>query len=176
MTRDPFDVLGLEPRFELDPGLLAKRVRELGRALHPDRHATATAGERRRALGLSIDVNEAERELKDPMRRALTLRKRLAPTAAPESAAKVPASFLMEMMESRETLAEARRARDLERVRGLAAPVAAREKALWSRVGQRLEGALAGAPLDVDALDAELGELRYLRRYLDEVEDTLSEH
>lgn len=175
-TRDPFEVLGLEPRFELDLAALARRVRELGRALHPDRHATSTAGERRRALSLSIDVNEAERELKDPIRRAMTLRRRLLAEGAPEPAAKVSGAFLMEMMENREALAEARRAGDLAKVRVLAEPVRARETALWRLVGKRLDAALLGDSLDVETLDGELGELRYLRRYLDEVEETLSEH
>ncbi len=70
MSADPFDTLGVEPRFDLDLAALERRHRDLSRALHPDRYAGAPAAERRLALGRAIDANEALRVLKDPIRRA----------------------------------------------------------------------------------------------------------
>jgi molecular chaperone HscB len=173
VTTDPFDTLGLEPTFALDPELIDRRVRELGRALHPDRHATATAGERRQALGRSIDVNEAGRVSRDPIRRAEVLRQRLlgaAQEALDEAvASKAPPELLLEMMELRESLAAAKAARDLGKVMRLAAPVRDREERVLRAIDERFQGALDGTRLDLGALDRDIGELRYLRRFLDEV-------
>lgn len=170
MTTDPFDTLGLEPTFALDPELIDRRVRELGRALHPDRHATATAGQRRQALGRSIDVNEAGRVLRDPIRRAEVLRKRLLGAALDEAvAAKAPPELLLEMLELRESLAAAKAARDLGKVERLAAPVRDREERALRAIDERFQGALDGTRLDLGALDGDIAELRYLRRFLDEV-------
>lgn len=170
MTTDPFDTLGLEPTFALDPELIDRRVRELGRALHPDRHATATAGQRRQALGHSIDVNEAGRVLRDPIRRAEVLRKRLLGAALDEAvAAKAPPELLLEMLELRESLAAAKAARDLGKVERLATPVRDREERVLRAIDERFQGALDGTRLDLGALDGDIAELRYLRRFLDEV-------
>lgn len=174
MSKDPFDVLGLEPHFALDQEALDRRVRELGRALHPDRHATATAGARRQALGRSIDVTEAERELRDPLNRALALRRRLAADAEGLAATASPA-LLMEILEKREALAEARQRGDAAAVAKLSEPVKRREEALLETLDERFSRALDGEALDLDALDAEIVELRYLRRFLDEAAAILEE-
>jgi molecular chaperone HscB len=174
MNQDPFDVLGLEPHFDLDPEALDRRVRELGRALHPDRHATATAGARRQALGRSIDVTAAERELRDPVSRALALRRRLAEGTG-ELATTASPALLMEILEKREALAEARRTGDVALVARLSEPVKRREEALLQALDERFSRALEGGNLDLQALDTELGELRYLRRFLDEAAAILDE-
>ena len=59
---DPFETLGVEPRFDLDLTALEKRHRELSGALHPDRYTGRPASERRMALDRAIKVNEAWRE------------------------------------------------------------------------------------------------------------------
>ncbi len=48
---NPFDVLGLPHRFDLDPAEIESRYRDLQRAVHPDRHAREAPAERRAALG-----------------------------------------------------------------------------------------------------------------------------
>ncbi len=48
---DPFAVLGLPRAFDVDLRSAEKAHRELSRALHPDRYASAGASERREALG-----------------------------------------------------------------------------------------------------------------------------
>ncbi len=59
---DPFDLLGIAPRFDLDLPAIELRHRELSKALHPGSlHTGAPAAERRMALSRAIDVNEAFR-------------------------------------------------------------------------------------------------------------------
>src|SRR5690242_15718215 len=111
---DPFDTLGVEPRFDLDPDKLAERHRDLSRTLHPDRYAGAPAAERRMALGKAIEVNDAYRVLKDPVRRAEALLRRAGVPVGETVEPKPSQALLMDMMERREELADARRAKDLQ--------------------------------------------------------------
>lgn len=178
---DAFDTLGLVPRFDVDLLEVDRRVRELSRALHPDRHVAATPAERRHALGRSIDVNEAHRALKDPLRRGEMLRKRLAQRGGPLpdlDGRRAPPELLMEIMDMREQLAEARRGGDLAQARVLALPVAEREKQLLATLGSLFDqglnanseaAAIDTEAIDTEAIDQKLTELRYLRRFLDEV-------
>jgi molecular chaperone HscB len=163
MMPDPFETLGVEPQFQLDLAALEQRHRDLSRALHPDRYAGAPAAERRLALGRAIDVNEAFRVLKDPVRRAEALLARGGVPVGETREPKPPPDLLIEMMELREELADAGRAKDLARVHQLAERMRGRQRAVEGRLAQ----ALANRDLN-PALPA-LGELRYIRRFLDEV-------
>src|SRR5262249_53217678 len=187
---DPFETLGVEPRFGLDLEALERRHRDLSKALHPDRYAGAPAAERRLALGRAIDVNEAFRVLKDPIRRAEALLRRAGVPVGEISEPRPPPDLLMEMMEAREELSGAARARDLAKVARLAEGMRARQEKGTRRLGARLGAghdggrppmppgpASAGDPQKMSASLPSLGELRYIRRFLDEVsaiEDELS--
>ena len=118
---DPFSTLGVEPAFDLDLAVLERRHRELSRELHPDRYVGRPAGERRQALGRAIEVNEAWRVLKDPIRRAEALLTLSGTPVGETNEPKPDPELLMDMMEQRESLAEARQKRDpalLEKLAG----------------------------------------------------------
>jgi molecular chaperone HscB len=157
-----FETLGVEPRFDLDLEALAQRHRDVSRALHPDRYVGAPAAERRLALGRAIDANEAYRVLKDPVRRAEALLAQAGVAVGETREPKPPPELLMEMMEVREELAEAKQAKDLARVRALATTMQARKASTEERLGVLL----STSPTDAVPM---LGELRYMRRFLDEV-------
>jgi molecular chaperone HscB len=165
---DPFDTLGVEPRFDLDLRTLEQRHRDLSRALHPDRYAGAPAAERRLALGRAIEANDALRVLRDPIRRAEALLQRAGLTRGEEDEKKASPALLMEMMESREELADAAKGRDPARITRLGEAMRAREQATLTAI----QGAFAAAGDDPEQLKgvlALLSELRYIRRFLDEV-------
>ena len=171
---DPFEILGLEPVFLLDSSVLEQRHRELSRALHPDRYAGRPAGERQRALGRAIEVNEAFRALKDPIRRAEAMLAKLGQPVSETDSARPDPGFLMDVMEQREALGDARRQRDLVKVRALATAMRARE----SRVTAELATAFVAEKPAFARIAALVGELRYHKRFLDEagaIEDDLDE-
>jgi molecular chaperone HscB len=165
---DPFETLGVDARFDLDPRALEQRHRDLSRALHPDRYAGAPAAERRMSLSRAVDVNEAFRALRDPIRRAEALLRKAGALAAEGAEPKASPALLMEMMEVREELAEARQAKDLARVSRLGEGMRVREQAVLAAIGRAFEAA-AGDLEKSKAILPALGELRYLRRFLDEV-------
>ncbi|HET7539310.1 MAG TPA: Fe-S protein assembly co-chaperone HscB [Polyangiaceae bacterium] len=161
---DPFETLGVEPVFSLDLPVLEQRHRDLSRALHPDRHAASGAAERRLALGRAIEINEAFRILKDPVRRAEAL---LALRGVESGEGKEPPAspaLLMEVMERREALAEVRRSKNeaaLEHLRAEVHAEAERAQAALSREFATPTGNSA-------EILKRIGELRYYRRFLDE--------
>src|SRR5262245_37126402 len=121
---DPFAILGIPRSFDVDLPALEKTHRELSRTLHPDKYVGAAPSERRIALTRAVEVNEAWRIVRDPIRRAealfrlggIEVGEDKEPAAVPE--------LLVEMMELREALSEARAGKDGARVRTLAERVA----------------------------------------------------
>ena len=175
MSANPFETLGVEPRFDLDLKALEERHRTLSGTLHPDRYAGKPATERRMALDQAIAVNTAWRALRDPVKRAeslLTLRGvAVGETAEPQA----PPALLMEMMEVHEELAEARQQKDLDQLGALRGRMQSHEHDALKRLTSGF--AEAGSdPAKLTALLPVLGELRYLHRFfeqLDAIEDQL---
>jgi molecular chaperone HscB len=164
---DPFATLGLERSYRQDLRAVEKVHRDLSRALHPDRHARGGASERRQALEHAVLVNEAWRIVRDPIRRAEAIFS-LAGVSVGEVAEPQPSpELLMEMMEQREALADARAEKDLARVQALARDMGRRDEAVQDALATGFEAA-GGKAEALTPLVARLGELRYVRRFLDE--------
>jgi molecular chaperone HscB len=171
---DPFDTLGIPPSFDLDLAALEKRYRELARVLHPDRYIGASAAERRMALGKAVEVNEAWRLLRDPIRRAEALLRRHGVRIEEGKEPKAAPEFLMEMLEQRESLSEAKASGDTGAVERLAEAIYNRQKDVTARIAAALTSPGSASPSGNDAPSLDevvslLGELRYYRRFLDEV-------
>lgn len=161
---DPFATLGIERRFDVDLSDAEKKHRELSRALHPDKFVGAPPSEKRAALNKAVEVNEAWRAVRDPIRRAEALFQLAGVPVGETNEPKPSPVFLMDMMEQREALAEAKAMKDLAAVRGLAEAVADRANATELAL---TEGFRANA--DLSSLVKRLGELRFYRRFLEEV-------
>jgi len=160
---DPFATLGVERKFDVDLAALEKTHRELSRALHPDKFVAAPPGERRAALEKAVQVNESWRTLRDPIRRAEALFSLYGIAVGETNEPKASPEFLMEVMERREELAEARARKDLAAVKKMAEEMAARSG--------EAERALADgfARGDYASVLPRLGELRFYKRFLEEV-------
>ncbi len=169
---DPFEALGLEPAFDLDLAEAEKRHRDLSKALHPDRYAGRSPAERRQALGKAIEVNEAWRALKDPLRRAEALLELLGLAVEEGQEPKAAPELLMDMMERREELASAARVKDGSKIRTLARDVEKKERTLLERLTEGFRQALGAEngsrEKSREAILTALGQLRYYRRFLDE--------
>jgi len=68
--QDGFAALGVPRKFSIDVGVAEANFKRLSRQVHPDRFATADPRARKAALSRTVQLNEAWRTLKDPMRRA----------------------------------------------------------------------------------------------------------
>jgi molecular chaperone HscB len=172
---DYFDVLGVPRRFDLDVGQLEGRYKELSRKLHPDRFAKADPRARRAALQRTVALNEAWRALKDPLERAEYLLElggvKIATDDGGARTGGVAASpaLLMEILELREELGEARAAHDDANVRRMGDAMRARADAAKAKVAAGLGGEAAPERTHLEAVAGELVALRYYQRFLDEV-------
>lgn len=171
--------MGLAPRFALDLEALAARQRELSKELHPDKFVGRSAGERRAALGKAIEVNEAHRALKNPLTRAEALLAYLGLELPEGQGPKASPQLLMETMERREALREAARKSDEEAVTRLFREGKEEEERLLVELAQAFSqaaaaGATAKSPL-AEQIHEKLGNLRYLRRFLDEANAVMDE-
>jgi molecular chaperone HscB len=175
-SADHFQVLGAERRFAQDLDALERRYKELTRVLHPDRFARADARARRASLARSVQLNDAWRTLRDPVKRAEYLLSLEGIEVGSEDGTTrtdargerqrvpVPPALLMEVLELREGLAEARAAGDSARVARLTAEVRASRQAAMDTVAADLDGG------DRDAAARALVSVRYYDRFLAEAD------
>jgi molecular chaperone HscB len=112
-----FDLFGLSPVFSIEGEALERSYREIQSKVHPDRFAHAGDAERRASLQWTTRVNEAYRTLKDPVQRAKHLLELQGVDVAFETNTAMPPEFLMQQMELRETLEEAKDAQALDALR-----------------------------------------------------------
>lgn len=103
-----FELFGLPEQFALNPEDLSERYLHLRQMVHPDLYATAGGREKRLSLQASTLVNEAYQTLKDPLARARYLLELLTGNPGDDHETTKDMGFLMEQMELREALAEAR--------------------------------------------------------------------
>jgi len=167
----PFEVLGVPYVFSLDENELERRHRDLSKALHPDRYASRPSSERREALSRAITVNEAFRRLRDPISRAEALLERMGRAAGESNQPKPDPVLLMQVMQEREALSLARRARDRVRIENIAAEADGRAE----DTTEQMADAFSEEPVPVDRVLKLLGELRYLRRLKEEAGAALDE-
>lgn len=160
---NPFATLGIHPSFDVDLVAAERAHRELSRALHPDKFIGTGPSERRAALGKAVEVNEAWRIVRDPIRRAEALLRLAGVPTGENDAPKPPADFLIEILEQREALSDAKRARDLDAVQGMALAIDAKAREVERFLAAGFDRG------EAEALVAKLGELRFYRRFLEEV-------
>ncbi len=112
--RSLFELLGLPERFALDPADLEARHHRFQAVVHPDRHVGGSDHDRRLALQLAAQGNEAFRVLSDPCQRAAYLCERHGAPVDAERNTAMPSAFLVEQMAWREDIDEVRDMGDLE--------------------------------------------------------------
>jgi molecular chaperone HscB len=174
--------------FAVDLTELERRYKDTTKILHPDRYARADARARRASLERSVQLNEAWRTLRDPIRRAeyllslhgVDIGEMAGGGRSDQSGAHatlpVPQVLLMEVLELREALAEAQSNKDFREVEALIAKVRSRLETVMDDVAN---GFLASPP-DLATIAARLVTVRYYRRFLDEarlvVESAAADH
>jgi len=107
-ARNFFQLFGLPARFELDVDDLSARYRDLQRRFHPDRYASRPTQERRLALQMTAEINDAYRTLRNPVTRGRYLLGLRGVDTGEQGDTAMDPAFLVEQMELREAVAEAR--------------------------------------------------------------------
>ena len=134
-----FALFDLPVRFDVDPAALDAAYREVQGRVHPDRFVNATDAEKRVAMQWATRANEAYQTLRSPPRRAAYLCELAGETLDTETNTAMPLEYLMQQMEWREALGEARGAGDLAALEKLDTEVRLDRKARLLQVGQELD-------------------------------------
>ncbi|NVO08220.1 MAG: Fe-S protein assembly co-chaperone HscB [Rhodoferax sp.] len=111
---DDFELFGLKKQFDQDRTAVDARWKELQREAHPDKFAAQGAAAQRVAMQWSVRINEGYQRLKDPLKRAAYLCELAGFPINAHSNTAMPTAFLMQQMEWREALDDARGLEPLE--------------------------------------------------------------
>ncbi|HET6720604.1 MAG TPA: Fe-S protein assembly co-chaperone HscB [Rhodocyclaceae bacterium] len=183
LSANYFELFGLPVRFALDKVALDKAYRDLQAQVHPDRFAHADAAEQRVSMQKATRANEAYNALRKPLSRARYFLELHGVDLGTESNTAMPAEFLIEQMEWREAVEEARLGGDHHEL-----------ETLHRRVGSELDGRYAalGVLLDADSLPLSQGDslrsqenrhdaalevrkLMFLEKLLQDIDDAIAE-
>jgi molecular chaperone HscB len=111
-----FELFNLPLTFAQDRAAIDARWKDLQREAHPDKFSAQGAAAQRIAMQWSVRINEAYQRLKDPVKRAAYLCElHQAPINAENNTA-MPAAFLMQQMELREELDDAKTDDNLDQI------------------------------------------------------------
>jgi len=134
-----FELFGLPRAFAVEADALERSYREIQSRVHPDRFAHAGDAERRASLQWTTRVNEAYRILKDPVQRARHLLELHGVDVAFETNTAMPAEFLTQQMELRESLEEAVEARNSGNLDTLRKDLGKAREALERQIGHAID-------------------------------------
>jgi molecular chaperone HscB len=134
-----FDLFQMPARFAIDAAQLDAAYRELQGRVHPDKFAAASDPEKRVAMQWATRANEAYKTLKSPLRRAAYLCELHGIDLGIESNTAMPPAFLMQQMEWREALDEARSTRDMAQLEALEQSLNAVRREMTERIGELLD-------------------------------------
>ena len=134
-----FELFQLAPRFALDGAALDSAYRDVQARVHPDKFVNATDAEKRVAMQWATRANEAYQTLKNPQKRAQYLCELNGVDLQIESNTAMPMAFLMQQMEWREALADARGAKDSEALDKLDFDLRAERKKRLAEIGAQLD-------------------------------------
>jgi molecular chaperone HscB len=112
-TYEYFQLFALPENFAIDTKLLEANFRKIQSSSHPDRFVSATAAEKLASMQLATLANEAYDTLKNPARRAKYLLEKQGIDAVADTNTALPMDFLMQQMEWREQLDDAKTAKDV---------------------------------------------------------------
>jgi len=169
LTADFFSLFQLPRRFALDLNDLGHRYREVQGEVHPDRFAGKGDAERRLSMQWATHANEAFQTLKKPLERAKYLLHLAGHDVQAESNTAMPADFLMEQMEWREAVGEAKAGRDHHELEHL-------HHRLSLDMGKRYEelGDLLDVTQDFAQATDRVRRLMFLEKLLHEIDDALA--
>ncbi|MDQ2990019.1 MAG: Fe-S protein assembly co-chaperone HscB [Pseudomonadota bacterium] len=134
-----FDLFNLPARFTIDMGALDAAYRDVQGQVHPDRFVNATDAEKRVAMQWATRANEAYQTLKNPQKRARYLCELNGVDLQTESNTAMPMAFLMQQMDWREELGEARAHKNVDALEALDEQVKAERKTRLDVVGRELD-------------------------------------
>jgi len=129
-----FELFGLSPKFNIELATLESNFRKIQSESHPDRFVSASSAEKLQSMQLATLANEAYQILKNPANRAKYLLELQGIVAISETNTAMPLDFLMQQMEWRESLEDAKAAKDINALENLLREMQQEAKLLQSEI------------------------------------------
>ncbi len=139
VMQNHFELFHLPHKFAIDMGALDAAYRDVQGQVHPDRFVNATDAEKRVAMQWATRANEAYQTLKNPQKRAQYMCELNGVDLKTESNTAMPMQFLMQQMEWREALVDARASKDLPALEALDEEVGKDRKARMAQIGELID-------------------------------------
>jgi molecular chaperone HscB len=167
LTQTHFELFGLPQTYALDRNKLDAAYRELQNTVHPDRFAAQPEAEQRVAMQWATQVNEAYQTLKHPVNRGVYLLKLQGIDALEASNTRMAPEFLVQQMEWREAIEDARAGKSVDALDALTGDLRAAHRRIEAQLAELIDTAhdFTGASEAVrqlrfmDKLIAEVGEV-----------------
>ena len=133
-----FELFNLPQQFAVDAGALDSAYRDVQSRVHPDKFVNATDAEKRVAMQWATRANEAYQTLKNPQKRAQYLCELNGVDLQTESNTSMPMAFLMQQMEWREELGDARAGKDSDALDALDKQLRSARKEQLAQIEQQI--------------------------------------
>lgn len=159
-----FQLFGLPERYRLDRADLSQRYRRLQNEVHPDRFADRPEAERRLSMQWTTQINEAYQTLGNAVQRGRYLLRQHGVDTQEETNTAMPVDFLMQQMEWREAIEEARNARDIVALQDLEGRLQHEMRALEAQLAAKIDDAA-----DYQAAAGDVRKLRFLEKLADDI-------
>ena len=169
-TRTHFELFGLPQAYALDRDRLDAAYRELQNAVHPDRFAAQPEAEQRVAMQWATQVNEAYQTLKHPVNRGVYLLSLQGIDALHAANTRMAPAFLMQQMEWREAIDEARAGKSVDALDELSDDLRAAHRRIEAQLAELLDSAH-----DYAAATEAVRQLRFMDKLIAEVGDVYEE-
>jgi molecular chaperone HscB len=161
-----FELFHLPQQFAIDAARLDSAYHEVQNQVHPDKFAHAGDAEKRVAMQWATRANEAYQTLKNPFRRAAYLCELNGVDLQFESNTAMPGAFLMQQMEWREALEDAKAVRDIAALEKLERELRAARRHEAERVGALIDAQ------DFDQAGKAVRQWMFLEKFAEEISRT----
>ena len=163
---DDFVLFGLSAQFAQERSAIDAAWKLLQAQAHPDKFASQGTSAQRLAMQWSVRINEAYQRLKSPIQRAAYLCGLHGLAINAHSNTAMPNDFLMQQMEWREALEEAREPQALEALLD--------EAASWQKAALAKCAALIDHSQDYAAAAQVVRQLLFVEKFIADVENALA--
>jgi molecular chaperone HscB len=170
ITQTHFALFGLPQSYAIDRSQLDAAYRDLQNTVHPDRFAAQPEAEQRVAMQWATQVNEAYQTLKHPVNRGVYLLKLQGIDALDASNTQMAPAFLMQQMEWREAIEEARAGKSVAALDDLSDELRAEHRRIESRLGEQIDTAR-----DNEGAREAVRQLRFMDKLIAELGDVYEE-
>ncbi|MRW89071.1 Fe-S protein assembly co-chaperone HscB [Duganella sp. FT80W] len=158
-----FELFNLPKQFAVDADALNSAYHDVQNRVHPDKFVNATDAEKRVAMQWATRANEAYQTLKHPQKRAQYLCELNGVDLQTESNTAMPMAFLMQQMEWREELGDARAAKDSDALESLDEQLRQARKQQLAQIEQQINAS------DFQAAAQGVRALMFLEKFGEEV-------